>query len=79
MPATQETPCVQAAADGHSLRPYLAGLRSLNAAGSLLSDVSGRPSGQFLRERLKPALLWLCENENNSDAERLLSRFSDEQ
>jgi hypothetical protein len=79
MPATQEPPCVQAAADGHSLRPYLAGLRSLNAAGSLLSDVSGRPSGQFLRERLKPALLWLRENENNSDAERLLSRFNDEQ
>lgn len=79
MPTTQEPRCVQAAADGHSLRPYLAGLRSLNAAGSLLSDVSGRPSGQFLRERLKPALLWLHENENNSDAQRLLSRFNDEQ
>ncbi len=77
MSAKQEPLLVQAATDGHSLRPYLAGLRSLNAAGSLLSDVSGRPSGQFLRERLKPALLWLRENENNSDADRLLSRFND--
>jgi hypothetical protein len=67
----------QAAADGQALRPYLAGLRSLNAAGSLLSDVSSRPSGQFLRERLKPALLWLQENDNSSDAARLLARFND--
>lgn len=68
----------QAANDGLALRPYLTSLRSLNAAGSLLSDVSGRPSGQFLRERLRPALLWLRETENSRDAERLLSRFSDE-
>lgn len=63
--------------DGQALRPYLAGLKSLNAAGSLLSDVSGRPSGQFLQERLKPTLLWLQETENNPDAARLLARFND--
>lgn len=67
----------QAARDGQALRPYLAGLKSLNAAGSLLSDVSGRPSGQFLQERLKPALIWLQETENNLDAVRLLARFSE--
>jgi hypothetical protein len=67
----------QAAVDGQALRPYLAGLRSLNAAGSLLSDVSSRPSGQFLRERLKPALLWLREHDDSSDAARLLARFND--
>ncbi|MCL4266092.1 MAG: hypothetical protein KJ069_22980 [Anaerolineae bacterium] len=67
----------QAARDGQALRPYLAGLKSLNAAGSLLNDVSGRPSGQFLQERLKPALVWLHETENNPDAVRLLARFSE--
>lgn len=72
------TPTIsQAERDGQALRPYLAGLKSLNAAGSLLSDVSGRPSGQFLQERLKPALRWLSETENDPDAARLLARFSE--
>jgi hypothetical protein len=67
----------QAELDGQLLRPYLAEMRSLNAAGCLLSDVSGRPSGQLLRERLKPALLWLAEVEQNADAARLLERFTE--
>jgi hypothetical protein len=67
----------QAAEDGEALRPYLAGLKSLNAAGSLLSDVTARPSGQFLRTRLKPALLWLREHGESADADRLLARFND--
>jgi hypothetical protein len=67
----------QAEMDGQLLRPYLAEMRSLNAAGCLLSDVSGRPSGQLLQERLKPALLWLAEVEQNADAARLLSRFTE--
>ena len=75
---SQDAVVSQAARDGEVLRTCLSELKSLNAAGSLLSDVSERPSGQFLRERLKPALIWLRDNsEHNAEANRLLARFNE--
>lgn len=76
VPGSQPRPG-QAERDGQALAPYLAELKSLNAAGSLLSEANGRPSGQFLQERLKPALLWLRDSQNHPEAVRLLTRFND--
>jgi hypothetical protein len=64
----------QAEMDGRRLLPYLREFRTVNAAGTFLSDESSeRPSGQFLDGRLYPALEWLAQ-QGNTDADRLLKR-----
>ena len=66
----------QAEQDGRKLDGRIQQVSSLNAAGLLLSDdVTERPSGQFLQERLRPALEWRARQLGCEHARRLLMRY----
>jgi len=66
----------QAEADGRKLDGRIQALTSLNAAGVLLSDdVQERPSGQFLQDRLRPALEWRARELGCEHSQRLLMRY----
>ncbi len=66
----------QAEQDGRKLDGRIQQVSSLNAAGLLLSDdVTERPSGQFLQERLRPALEWRAQQLGCEHARRLLMRY----
>jgi hypothetical protein len=66
----------QAEQDGRKLDGRIQEISSLNAAGVLLSDdVTERPSGQFLQERLRPALEWRAQQLGCEHAQRLLMRY----
>ena len=66
----------QAERDGRRLEREIKKATSLNAAGLLLADdVSEKPSGQFLQERLRPALEWRVRELRCEDAQRLLNRY----
>ena len=66
----------QAERDGRRLEREIKKATSLNAAGLLLADdVSEKPSGQFLQERLRPALEWRVRELRCEDAQRLLDRY----
>jgi hypothetical protein len=66
----------QAEQDGRKLDGRIDKLNSLNAAGLLLSDeVTERPSGQFLQDRLRPALEWRAQQMGCEHARRLLMRY----
>jgi hypothetical protein len=66
----------QAEQDGRKLDGRIEEISSLNAAGLLLSDdVTERPSGQFLQERLRPALEWRARQLGCEHARRLLMRY----
>jgi hypothetical protein len=66
----------QAEQDGRKLDGRIQEISSLNAAGVLLSDdVTERPSGQFLQDRLRPALEWRARALGCEHAQRLLMRY----
>lgn len=65
----------QAEQDGRKLDGVIRELTSLNAAGTILSEVQERPSGQFLQERLRPALEWRVKMLGCEHSRRLLNRY----
>lgn len=67
-------PINQAERDGRKLNGRMQEFGSLNAVGMFLGDFTEQPSGQFLQERVYPALEWRAEKLQCPDAARLLSR-----
>lgn len=67
-------PTSQAEQDGRKLNGRIREFNSLNAVGMALGDFSEQPSGQFLQERVYPALEWRARALECPDAARLLNR-----
>jgi hypothetical protein len=67
-------PTSQAEQDGRKLNGRIREFNSLNAVGMALGDFSEQPSGQFLQERVYPALEWRARSLECPDAARLLNR-----
>ncbi len=64
----------QAERDGRALNGRIKEFNSLNAVGMALGEFSEQPSGQFLQERVYPALEWRARSLDCPDAARLLNR-----
>lgn len=64
----------QAERDGRKLNGHMRDFKSNNDVGMFLGDFSEQPSGQFLQERVYPALEWRAAELQCPDAARLLSR-----
>jgi hypothetical protein len=64
----------QAEQDGRALNGRIKEFNSLNAVGMALGEFSEQPSGQFLQERVYPALEWRARSLECPDAARLLNR-----
>ncbi len=57
-----------------SIRPPFLFIVTLFIVILLLSGVSERPSGQYLKDIVRPALAWRIEQLNCPEAKRLLAR-----
>lgn len=64
----------QAERDGRALDGIIEEMRSANAVGMTLGDFGDRPSGQFLEDRVYPALEWRVREKDCESSARILAR-----